>query len=66
MPDTKPEPLLVSVSQAATMLSVTDRFIYELVADGTFTRHYIRAGSPRYRLSVAQIREYVERLTEEK
>lgn len=50
--------ILVTVSEAADMLSLSERKVYELVAAGEFTRRYVGSGQRNYRLEAEQVREY--------
>ena len=58
--------LLVKVAEAADMLSVSEREVYRLMADGSLERRYIgKKGSRNYRITVASIESYVDSLSNE-
>lgn len=58
--------LLVKVAEAADMLSVSEREVYRLMADGNLERRYIgKKGSRNYRITVESLQAYVDGLSTE-
>lgn len=54
--------VLVTVGEAAQMLSLSERKLYELVAGGYFTKRYVGTGRRNYRLEVEEVRQYAANL----
>lgn len=52
------EPVLISVSDAARMLSMSERVVYELAAAGQLTKRYLTAEGRNFRLEAQQVKDY--------
>lgn len=59
MPNESPDPIFISVKQAAEMLSITPWWTYQLCESGQIESRYI---GRRRVVSVASLREYAEGL----
>lgn len=57
-----PEALMVTVREAARMLSVSTWQVYDLAAAGSLERRYIGNGKHYFRIPVESLRKYVESL----
>lgn len=57
--------LLVTVREAAQMLSVSEWTVYELASSGQLERRYIGTGKRFFRIPVDSLRAYVDSLPEE-
>lgn len=55
--------ILVSVTEAARMLSLSKRRVYELANAGTLTKRYV--GARQFRLDAAEVRAYAQSLPTE-
>lgn len=60
-----PTPLLVTVKDAAVMLSLSTSKVYELAADGHLEKKYVGTGSRNFRLTVKSIERYVAGLSQD-
>lgn len=54
--------LLVTVADAATMLALSEKGTYTLAANGDLEKKYIGNGKRNFRITVASIEAYVDRL----
>lgn len=58
MEDADVEPVLISVSQAARMLSVSERVMYDLANSGRLRKRYLEGSARNFRLEADQVREF--------
>jgi excisionase family DNA binding protein len=56
-------PLLVNSSEAATILSVSEKVVRDLANDGVLEKRYI--GSRNYRITYASLERYVDSLSQD-
>ena len=54
--------LLVSVNEAAEMLSLTPRLVYELAANNRLEKRYVGKGTRNFRIPVTSLQAYVDSL----
>jgi excisionase family DNA binding protein len=52
------EPVLISVGEAARMLSMSTRVVYELANEGKLTKRYLTDEARNFRLEAQQVKEY--------
>lgn len=52
------EPVLVTVSEAARMLSMSERVVYELASSGRLTKRYLTEEGRNFRLEAGQVRQF--------
>lgn len=57
--------ILVTVGDAAEMLGLSRRAIYDLTRDGVFTKRYVGTQSRNFRLEVAELQAYAANLPTE-
>lgn len=57
--------ILVTVAEAAEMLSVSPKTVYELASGGTFTKRYVNGSRRNFRLEAEQVRDYALNLPTE-
>lgn len=55
-------PILVTVKDAAHMLALSDKAVYDLAAAGKLEKKYVGKGTRNFRLTVASIEQFVESL----
>jgi hypothetical protein len=58
MEDARVEPVLVTVSEAARMLSMSERVVYELAGAGRLTKRYLTKEARNFRLEAEQVRNF--------
>lgn len=54
--------ILVTANEAAQMLSVSTKVIYDLAAAGDLEKRYIGAGTRNFRIPVASLQAYADNL----
>lgn len=57
--------ILVTVAEAAEMLAVSPKTIYELTSAGEFTKRYVGKGTRNFRLQVDELVQYAAKLPTE-
>lgn len=57
--------VLVTVAEAAEMLSVSPKTVYELASAGEFTKRYINGSQRNFRLEAQQVIDYAMNLPTE-
>lgn len=56
---------LITVAEAADMLSLSPGTVYGLAASGTFTKKYVGKGTRNFRLALVEVEEYADTLPTE-
>lgn len=54
--------ILVTVAEAADLLSIDVRSVYRLTSEGVLERRYVGKGTKQFRIPVAALREYAASL----
>lgn len=55
-------PLMLTVRDAAAMLALSEKAVYDLAADGRLEKKYVGNGTRNFRITTASCERYVEGL----
>lgn len=55
-------PLMVTVKDAAHLLALSEKAVYDLAADGKLEKKYVGKGTRNFRLTTASLERFVESL----